>query len=35
MIALVGLLPAVFLKREHKPATPVPVPAQPRQAASE
>jgi DHA2 family multidrug resistance protein len=32
MIALVGLLPAVFLKREHKPAVPVPVPARPEAA---
>jgi hypothetical protein len=32
MIALVGLLPAVFLKREHKPAVPVPVPASPEPA---
>ena len=32
IIAILGVIPALFLKREHKPATPVAVPARPAPA---
>ena len=34
IIAILGVIPALFLKREHKPAVPVPVPARPAPATA-